>query len=246
MMPKFIKDSYACIRDRGTHKAVDAIQKYMRMMKRKYQHYYILKCDIKKYFYTIDKNILYFIIERYISDNKLLSFTKRLIYDNDNIKGIPIGNYTSQYFANIYLNELDHYIKENLHVKYYVRYMDDFILLVPTKEEASYLKKQISNYLSNYLNLELNHKSKYYPNKLGLDFCGYRIYETHRLLRKRSKKKIRALVKQANQDFVNGCLNFQHVRMCYNSWKAHTSHANTYHLIQKYHNQILFKEYLEN
>lgn len=241
---KFIKDTYACIRGKGTHKAVDALQHDMRIMKRRYGHYYVLKCDIRKYFYTIDKDILFSILKHHIADKKLLEFTKSLIYDNDNSKGIPIGNYTSQYFANIYLNELDHYVKETLRIKYYIRYMDDFIILVPTKEEASHCKKLITHFLNKKLALDLNKKSKYYPNELGVDFCGYRVYETHRLIRKRSKKKIKKLIKKANIDFSNQSLDYQKVRMCYNSWKAHASHANTYRLVSKYHDMFLFKEYL--
>lgn len=119
-----------------------------------------------------------------------------LVYDNANLKGIPIGNYTSQYFANIYLNELDHYVKEVLRIKYYIRYMDDFIILVSTKEEAKNYKKLITKFLKEKLALDLNSKSKYYPNELGVDFCGYCIYETHKLIRKRSKNKIKKLIKK--------------------------------------------------
>lgn len=245
MVPKFIKDSYACIKDRGTHKAVENLQKYMRIMKRKYGHYYILKCDIQKYFYSVNKNILYSILERYIKDKKLLEFTKKLIYDDGSLKGIPIGNYTSQYFANIYLNELDHYVKEVLRIKYYIRYMDDFIILVNSKEKAKEIKRLITDYLTQKLDLKLNYKSKYFPNELGVDFCGYRIYETHLLLRKRSKKKISKLVKKANQDYINNCLDFQYIRMCYNSWKAHASHASSFHLINKYHDKFIIKDYLD-
>ncbi len=100
-IPRFIQDTYACISQRGTHKAVDKIQKYMRIMKRRQRHYYILKCDIKKYFYSIDQDILYQVMKKHISDKKLLEFTKKLIYDNGESTGIPIGNYTSQYFANL-------------------------------------------------------------------------------------------------------------------------------------------------
>ena len=99
-------------------------------MKKIYNNYYILKMDIKKYFYNIDKFILYNIMSEYISDKLLLNLTHKFIYDNNNDIGIPIGNYTSQYFANIYLDKLDKYIKEDLKIKYYIRYMDDFILLV--------------------------------------------------------------------------------------------------------------------
>lgn len=244
-VPKFIQDTYACIQGRGTHKAVEKVQKYMRIMKRRHGHYYILKCDIQKYFYSISKDVLFSIFHRYVSDQHLLEFTKLLIYDDESPVGIPIGNYTSQYFANIYLNELDHFVKEELRIEFYVRYMDDFILLVPTKEKARYLKKRIEEYVETKLCLHLNSKSRYYSNESGVDFCGYRIYETHRLLRKRSKQKIRNLVKKANGDFEKGVLNYQKVRACYNSWKAHASHANTFHLIRKYHAQFLISDYLD-
>lgn len=131
--PRFIKDTYACLDNRGTHKAIYQTQKYMQRMQKKHKCYYVLKCDIKKYFYSIDKEILLNILIRNIKDKKLIEFTKILLNDGDKI-GIPIGNYTSQYFANIYLNELDHFIKEQLRVKYYIRYMDDFILLLPEKK----------------------------------------------------------------------------------------------------------------
>lgn len=99
------------------------------------------------------------------------------------------GNYTSQYFANIYLNELDQYVKRILHIHEYVRYMDDFILLLPDKASCIEIKNTISNFLEEKLHLKLNSKSKYFPNKMGVNFCGYRIFHTHRLLRNSSKKK---------------------------------------------------------
>lgn len=123
IIPRFINDTCACIENRGTHYAVNKIQKYMRIMKRLNNSYYILKCDIRKYFYSIDKNILIKILSKKISDKKVLNFAKVILNDGVDI-GIPIGNYTSQYFANIYLNELDHFVKEELRVKNYIRYMD--------------------------------------------------------------------------------------------------------------------------
>lgn len=106
------------------------VDKYINIMKRKYGKYYVLKLDIKKYFYNIDKNILYKIMNSFVSDKKILWLTKIFIYDDEIDKGIPIGNYTSQYFANIYLSILDRYVKEVLKVKYYVRYMDDMVILL--------------------------------------------------------------------------------------------------------------------
>lgn len=123
-LKRFINDNYACIENKGTHKAIDRLQKMMIVCKRKYESYYIVKCDIKKFFYNIDKNILYTILKNKINDKKLLNFSRILIFGDDGDVSIPIGNYTSQFFANIYLNELDHYVKEELQIKYYIRYMD--------------------------------------------------------------------------------------------------------------------------
>lgn len=119
IIPRIINTCCACIDNKGTHYAVLMVDKYMNIMKRKYDKYYILKLDIKKYFYNIDKNILYKIMNSFVSDKKLLWLTKIFIYDDEIDKGIPIGNYTSQYFANIYLSILDRYVKEVLKVKYY-------------------------------------------------------------------------------------------------------------------------------
>ena len=101
------------------------------------------------------------------------------------------GNYTSQIYANIYLNELDRYIKEELKVKYVVRYMDDFVLLLKSKEQAKEFFNKIQFFLRNKLKLELNSKTVYFKAKQGINFCGFRIWKTHRLLREQSKKKMK-------------------------------------------------------
>lgn len=127
IVPRFINTSFACLTNKGTHRAVQEVQKQMRIFKRNYGDFWILKCDIKKFFYSIDPFILYNIMKRAINDKELLNFTKLLIFDgreSSNDVGIPIGNYTSQFFANIYLNELDQYVKNVLHIRYYTRYMD--------------------------------------------------------------------------------------------------------------------------
>lgn len=243
-VPRFIADTYACIDNRGTHKAVDKAQQYMRKMKRKYDSYYILKCDIKGYFYNIDRDILYQILAHSIGDEKILNLTKNLIYDGINEKGLPIGNYTSQYFANIYLNELDHYIKEELKVKYYLRYMDDFVLFVKDKEEAKENYLKIKEYVETKRKLELNDKSRYFPNKMGLDFCGFRIYESHRLLRKRAKQTIKKNIKKWNKFYEHDILDLKTTLLQWNSWIAHSNHANSYHFQKKMYDSILFKEEL--
>lgn len=229
---RFIKNTYACLDGRGTHKAVENVQKQMRKMKRMYSNYYVLKCDIKKYFYSIDKTILLNILRNRIKDKALLKFSEIILDDGDKL-GIPIGNFTSQYFANIYLNELDHFIKEVLQVKYYTRYMDDFILLIPTKAIAKDLFNKIRDYLNKYLALQLNNKSRYFLNKYGIDFCGYRIYETHILLRKRFKIKIKKTLKRWVKLKEKNNFFYKKFQLSYNSFKGHAMHCNSYRFMNK-------------
>ena len=243
IVPKFIDTSFACLKDRGTHKAVEQVEQYMREYKRNYGDFWVLKCDIRKFFYSIDTNILFKIMQKYIADKELLKFTKLLIFErrapNDNI-GIPIGNYTSQFFANIYMNELDQFVKRKLKIKYYTRYMDDFIFLAKTKKDCINIKSQVEEFLDSNLHLSLNNKSRYYPYKMGVNFCGYRIFNTHRLLRLSSKKKIKKNVKHWNHLYKNNKLNIFHTMQSINSWIGHSSHCNSYKLQNKVFNSCDF------
>ena len=189
-LPRFISDSYACIPGRGTHAAVRQMQGYMRKIKDEYGYYYVLKMDISKFFYTIDKDILWRILAQRIVDPPLLDLTHTMVFDDNGHSGIPIGNYISQYFANIYLNELDWFCKQDLGIKYYVRYMDDFVMLASNRQIARQWYDQIEQFVTERLNLRLNPKSRYYPAKQGLDFVGYRIFENHLKLRRRALKTL--------------------------------------------------------
>ena len=120
----FLSTSYACLENKGMHKAFIDVQNTMKHCKRIWNNYYIIKMDVAKYFQNIDKTILYNILQKKIKDPKLLWLTKEILYSNGKEKGLPIGNYTSQCFANIYLNELDQYAKNKMKLKYYYRYID--------------------------------------------------------------------------------------------------------------------------
>ena len=221
IVPKLIYSTFACLTGKGTHKAVEEVQKQMRIFKRNFGDFWVLKCDIKKFFYSINPYILFSIMKKYIEDPKLLHLTQILIFNgpiNKEQTGIPIGNYTSQFFANIYLNELDQYLKRELKIKYYTRYMDDFVLLLKTKNECIEIKKKIEDFLDKNLDLELNSKSRYYPYKMGVNFCGYRIVTTHRLLRLSSKKKIKRNVKKWNKKYKENTLDFNTAVQSLNSW----------------------------
>ena len=190
-VPTFINTSYACLKDRGMHKACLDVKKTMLHCKRIWGEYYILKMDVKKYFDNINKNILYEILKRKIKDKKLLWLLEEIIYSNEGTKGLPIGNYTSQMFANIYLNEMDQYIKHELHCKWYFRYMDDGIILIETKDEARRILKNIQVFLKEKLELELNSKTQIFKDKQGVNFCGYKINEYRLKIRDKRKKKIK-------------------------------------------------------
>ena len=140
-VPTFIDTSYACLKNRGMHKACLDVQSTMKHLIRTWKDYYILKMDVRKYFQNIDKEILYRILARKIQDNKLLWLLKEIIYSNEGKKGLAIGNYTSQMFANIYLNKIDQYVKHVLHCKYYFRYLDDSIVMFKTREEDVYKRQ---------------------------------------------------------------------------------------------------------
>ena len=238
-IPRFIYDSYACIENKGTHKGVKRLKYFMNYMRNKYNNYYVIKFDIKHFFESIDKDILFSILNLYISDKYLLEFSKELIYSYKD-KGIPIGNYTSQYFANIYLNELDYYIKYKLKIKCYLRYMDDFIILVKDKNTARNIYNLVEVFISNKLNLELNRKSRYYKNKEGIDFLGYIIYEDYIKVRKRSIKKMNKKIKIWNKLYKEEKLNKKKFILSFNSWLGYIKHANSYNLKIKFINKIDF------
>ena len=185
----FINTSYACLENKGMHKACINVQNTMKHCKRIWNNYYIIKMDIAKYFQNIDKSILYNILQIKIKDKKLLWLTKEILYSNGVEKGLPIGNYTSQCFANIYLNELDQHAKHTLKLKYYFRYMDDIVVMVKNKKEAIQKLQQIREFLTTNLKLELNSKTQIFKSSQGVNFCGYKINEYR--LKIRTKGKIR-------------------------------------------------------
>lgn len=199
-----IKNTYASIKGRGTHKAADKIQYNMRCAKRKWgNRAYTLKLDVKKFFYNIDRNIMKNIFRKYIKDERLLLLID-LITDSTNQigdKGLPLGNTMSQLSANLYLNELDHYLKRRFSIKYYVRYMDDIIIQVESKEKALEVLNEAIRFLKSNLSLELNeNKSQYQKINKCVNSVGYKIWATHMKLRLSSKKAFRNILKDLNID----------------------------------------------
>ena len=205
-VPQFIETSYACLENKGMHKACLDVQGTMKHCKNIWGEYYILKMDIKKYFENINKNIVYEILQRKIKDEKVLWLTKEILYSNNGENNLPIGNYTSQMFANIYLNELDQYVKHKLKGKYYFRYMDDAILIRKTKEETKQDLENIKEFLREQLKLELNKKTQIFKNKQGINFCGYKINEYRLKIRDKGKRKLKIKVKKLEEKVKKGII----------------------------------------
>ena len=195
-VPTFINTSYACLKGKGMHKACLDVQAAMRHCKNIWGEYYILKMDVTKYFENIDKRILLSILERKILDKDVMWLIKEILYSQKKEVGLEIGNYTSQLFANIYLNEVDQYVKKELGVKYYFRYLDDSVLLVYSKEEAKYCLEKIKEFLFLRLGLCLNKKTQIFKSKQGVNFCGYKINEYRLKIRDKGKRKLKKKVRK--------------------------------------------------
>lgn len=224
----FIEDSYACRKNKGSHRAADRLQYWMRQVSRKPgPGWYYLKLDISKYFYRVDHEKLLAILARRIKDPEMMAFIRGVVnseaepfglprgrtpqntppeewlYD----VGMPIGNLTSQLFANIYLNELDQYCKHRLKIHYYIRYMDDIIILGPDKETLHRWKADIEIFLRNELALDLNNKTSVRPVRMGAEFVGVKIWPTHMKLRKSTTGRMKREVRAISRRYASGKMN---------------------------------------
>ncbi|MCX6740897.1 MAG: RNA-directed DNA polymerase [Candidatus Parcubacteria bacterium] len=192
----------------------------------------MLKCDISRYFQNINHDVLFNLIKKKIRDQEILNLIKIII--DSHSPGLPIGNLTSQLFANIYLNELDKSIKHTLRLKYYLRYMDDFLILGYNKKELWSLKDQIQEFLRQQLKLEFNPKQlSVFPASRGIDFLGYVVFSHYCLLRqstiKRYIKKIKAKMKKFGPNFLSS----QEFKRSWISWRGYAKFAESWHLRKK-------------
>ena len=172
--PIFISQSYSCIKGRGIHGALKTLR---RDLKDENGTAYCLKMDIRKFYQSVDHEVLKLIVRRRIKDERLLLLLDGII---DSAPGIPIGNYLSQFFANLYLSYFDHWLKEDKKVRYYYRYADDMVILSSDKKNLHALKDEIREYMRNVLKLELKDNWQIFPvGKRGIDFIGYVFYHDH-------------------------------------------------------------------
>lgn len=229
-VPQFIVTSYAGIKGRGMHKASKDLQLAMKKTKKNWKEYYILKMDVTKYFQNIDKRILWDILKRKIKDRKVLCLTRKILLSTKGMKGLPLGNYSSQMFANIYLNELDQYAKHNLKCKYYFRYMDDIVILCKNKEVAKYRLENLSKYLNENLKLTFNCKTKIFKYIQGVNFCGYKINERRMKIRNTSKCRMKRKLKRYTIQLKEGKITLPEIQRSIAGWLGYVKYADSYNL----------------
>ena len=225
---KLISDTYACRASKGAHLAVKRCQGFTRQFK------FFLKCDIQKFFESIDHEILKSLLRRTFKDEKLLALMGIIIDHevpgNRPGKGVPIGNLTSQHLANFYLNFLDHFIKDRLGIKGYLRYMDDFISFSDDKETLHQLLAQIRIYTGEILGLKLKEKvTVIAPVSEGVPFLGFRVFPNLIRVKRENLVRFRQKIRKKEELYLKGKLSEKSLVSSVNSMIGHVSHVNSAH-----------------
>lgn len=192
---RFIYDSYSCRYGKGTHKAVESFNQFAyKVSKNNRRTCWVLKCDIKKFFASIDQKILIEIVKKHIKDTDIILLISRVVESFQSTglgKGLPLGNLTSQLLVNVYMNEFDQFIKHELKIKYYIRYADDFVIMNEDRNRLVDLLQKISKFLDDKLKLKL-HPDKVFIQTVssGVDFLGWVNFHHHRVLRTSTKRRM--------------------------------------------------------
>jgi len=243
----FIYDSFASRKFKGTHEAVKRFEYFLRKVSSNGQkiknHFnnnsikgFILKADVKHYFATMSHEILIDILRKNIRDEDFIWLIKIILNNFDTkIKGqgVPLGNYTSQFLANVYLNRLDYFVKHKLKAKYYIRYVDDFVILHDNKKVLEEYLIKIKKYLKN-LRLELHpDKSRIYPLRNGITFLGYRIFYHYKLLRKRNINSFKNKLRENIKLYREGLMSREKLESFLQGWFGYSKFANTYNFRKK-------------
>lgn len=221
---QFINDSYSCRLNKGTHRAVLRLEAFSGRVSRNNQKtVWVLKCDIRKFFASIDHRILKNILANYIEDSDLLCLLE-LVIDSFNTPGeigvgLPLGNLTSQLLVNVYMNEFDQFVKRDLKIRHYIRYADDFIFLSADKDFLIALRPKLEKFLNEHLRLSLHPKKTFLRTLAsGIDFLGWTQFDDHRVLRTATKRRMLKRIKQNNEPAARA------------AYSALLKHGNTYKL----------------
>jgi RNA-directed DNA polymerase len=227
----FIYDSCANRIEKGTIFALNRFERFKRKVTYNLtKEAFCFKADIRHYFEEINQPILLNLIKKKIADEKVIWLIKQILNNFEKEKGMPLGNLTSQFFANIYLNELDYFIKHTLKAEYYLRYVDDFVILHKSELQLTTWKREIEIFLKENLKIELHkEKSKIISLSRGVDFIGFRNFYHFRLLRKRNLCKIEMIINLANE----GKISEEKFAEIFQGWTAYSKWANSYNTIRK-------------
>ena len=205
--PTFIAHSFSCRKGKGTHKGVDALEAMLRQVSRNHTRpCFALKCDIHKFFASVDRELLLRILANKINDERMMRLLTTIIASFP--QGIPIGNLTSQLFANVYMNVFDQFMKHDLKITCYLRYTDDFIVVSDDREYLQNLLPSIESFLKDHLRLMLHpHKVSIRKYRQGIDFLGYIVLPHHRMLRTKTKRRmIQKLEERATEQSLQSYL----------------------------------------
>lgn len=234
---RFICDSCANRKGKGTSYALKRFDKFKnKVSNNDTSSCFVLKADVKHYFQEINLKILVSIIYKKIKCSKTIKLIRRILKTNSSKKGMPLGNLTSQFFANVYLNELDYFIKHKLKTQYYIRYVDDFIIFNNSINKLNNWRLKISSFLKEKLEIELHpEKSRILPLSRGVDFVGFRNFYQFRLLRKRNIKSMKNKIKR----YEKGEISFKQVKDSYQGWQAYATLGDSYKLRKEIKQEII-------
>lgn len=242
--PIFIHHSYACQKEKGIHKAVEKLSNTLRQASRNYtRRLWSLKLDIKKFFDSIDHDILLQLFKRKIKDRDTLWFLEKIVQSYDSSQGLgmglPIGNLTSQIFANIYLSELDYHTKRILRERFYFRYADDFIFLHPNRAHLERIEADVKNFVTERLRITVHpDKISYRKFTQGIDFVGYVLLPHYRVLRTKTKQRMFKKVMGKVREYNIGTLDESSLGQCNQSYLGLLKHCSGYRVKERLQNEI--------
>ena len=245
--PRFIHQSYSCQKDKGVHLGVEEVSRALRKITKNYTRgVFVLKLDIKKFFDSIDHEVLLGLLRVRVHDMDILWLLERIVRSFSSGrpgKGVPIGNLTSQIFANVYLNELDYFVKHRLKVRYYFRYADDFVLLHEDRNYLETMQGEIAKFLWQRLSLTL-HPRKIILKKFrqGIDFLGYVLRPHYRVLRTKTKQRMFKKTGQRVDVYNRGEINEYALNQTLQSYLGMLSHCNGHRMEEQLKNEIWYKK----
>lgn len=234
---RFIHDSYANRVGKGTLKAIGRFEHFQKKVTENFtRSAYVLKADVRHYFDEVDHLILLNILQKKINDRRIIWLVKRILgnYSTKTGKGMPLGNLTSQFFANVYLNELDQFVKQELKAPYYIRYVDDFVILHHSTVELEKSLQRIICFLRENLALRLHPtKSRIIPLRSGTEFLGFKIFLHHKLIKLKNKRSFHRTFQEKCEEYFCEGLSYDSLYDFMEGWIAYAKNADTYAMRQQ-------------